>query len=410
MSALQKAPMPLPRSFSYYVQKVASMRRMTTRLLPVGAQSSIAPSTTLKFQLPANSLVDLSTFQILFDFVAPALHVIPANLDTAVIGSLQLEIGGQQVANISNFNQLMSALWGWTAGTDARNRRAYNQFGNGAVVVGAVAETKKVVIQNLLPLHSLKPTLFDTSLVGDVVITINLASKNILGLAGARTDYAINNLFGSIDMISFVGDEYSAMVRSAVNSGMVLEMAYTNAQGYATNSSTMEQTSRFVATSASVDMLVAKPVSGVYDTAISGATAISTDLTPYFQSVGANVSSYQFLINGVANPAFSVAKDFVPSYNATALCQSQDLLGGTALITSSTNLENFYCNFLKLNSELSEDEQGRYISGLDFRGTNAQVEYKTSGSAPASGAYIFIWAICTSLLRIGSGRSLEIVL
>lgn len=410
MSALAKAPMPLPKSFSYYVQKVASMRRMTTRLLPVGAQSAISPSTTIKFALPENALVDISTFQILFDFVAPALHVLPANLDTAVISSLQLEIGGQQVANISSYNQLMSALWSWTAGTDARNRRAYNQLGNGAVVVGASPETKKVVIQNLLPLHSLKPTLFDTSLVSGVVITINLASKNIMGLAGARSDYTINNLFASIDMISFQGDEYSAMVRSAVNSGMVLEMPYTNAQGYATNSSTMEQTSRFVATSASVDMLVAKPVSGVYDTAISGAAAISTDLTPYFQSVGANVTAYQFLINGVANPAFSVGKDFVPSYNATALCQSQDLLGGSALITNSTNLDNLYVNFLKLNAELGEDEAGRYISGLDFRGTNAQVEYRTSGTAPASGAYIFIWAVCSSLLRIGSGRSLEVVL
>jgi hypothetical protein len=383
---------------------------MTTRILPLGQQSSITPSTTIKFSLPANSLVDLSTFQICFDFVAPALHVLPANLDTAVIASLQIEMGGQQVANISGYNLLMQSLWSWTAGTDVRNRRTVNALGGGAVVVGAAPETKYIAIQNLLPLHSLKPTLFDTALVNDVVITINLASKNIMGLAGARSDYTINNLYASIDMCSFVGDEYSAMLRSALNSGMVLEMPYTNAVSYAGNTSTMAQTTRFTCTGASVDMIIAKPVSGVYDSAIAGAAAISTDLTPYFQSVGANITDYNFLINGVANPAFAVKKEFLPSYVSTALCQNQDLLGGTAVITSTTAVDNHFASFLKLNAELSEDEAGRYVSGLDFRGTNASVEFRTSGSAPASGAYIFLYAVQTSLLRIGANRSLEIVL
>ena len=402
--ALSANPRPMPRSLSYYVSRLVGFRRQTIRILPQGVQTGIAPSTTLRIVLPSNSLVDLESFGIFADLVAPANNTMPANIDTALVQSLQVEVGGVQIANISNYNQLMQLLWSWTAGSDNRARRAYNQSGNGATIVGA---TRKIAMQNFLPL-TFKPSVIDTGLTGDIAITMNLASANIsASLSANRLAWALNNLYASIDVISFTDDSYSRMLREAVLGGVVLEIPFTNAQGYLQLVSSMAQSTRFVTSSSSVDMLVATCVNSDFDTNKNDATVYSTDLPYYFKKEGDNITDWQFTINGTAVPAFPVLADYTPSYNAVALSQAYDLLGGHFL-TTQTNIQQHFGAFLKLNASLGAEEGSRYLSGLDTRGTNAQFEFKTSGDAVS--ALVMVWAVMTSVLRVGAMKQIEVVL
>lgn len=403
MSALSAPSRPLPRSLSYYVGKVAGFRRQNVKIIPQGLSSGILPSTTVRIVLPSNSLVDLETFALWFDLVVPANNVAPADIDTALIQSLQVEVGGVQIANISNYNQLMQALWSWTAGSDNRARRAFNQFGNGAVV--APVGTRKVCMNNWLPLQT-KPAVLDTGLTGDWVITINLASRFILGaLTANRADYTINNLYGSIDVISFADDSYSRMLREAVAGGVVLECPFPTAQGYLQLVSSMSQSTRFVASSGSIDMLIATPVQSAYDSDTNSATVYSTDLTEYFKKEGDNVVDFQFTVNGTAVPAYPVLQGYLPSWNAQQLGMAYDLLGGHN-ITDSTRNNEHSAYFLKLNATTLPDE--RLISGLSTALTNAQFEFKTTGTAQS--IIVFVWCMMTSVLRVGASRQIELVM
>jgi hypothetical protein len=404
MSALSQNVRPMPRSLSYFVSRLQGFRRQTVRILAQGIQSGITPSTSIRVVLPSNSLIDLETFGIFFDLVAPANNTMPANIDTALVQSLQLEVGGVQIANIANYNQLMQSLWSWTSGADCRARRTWNQSGNGATIVGA---TRKIAMQNFLPL-TFKPSVIDTGLTGDIVLTLNLASANIgASTAANRLAWTLNNLYASVDVISFVDDAYSRMLREAVLGGVVLELPFTNAQGYLQLVSSMNQSTRFVTSSSSVDMLVATVVNADFDTNINDATIYSTDLPYYFKKEGDNVTDWQYTINGTAVPAFSVLKDYTVAYNSIALGQSYDLLGGHA-ITTSTNLDQHFCAFLKLNASLGADEGGRYLSGLDTRLTNAQFEFKTSGTAiGGSGGIVMVWTVFSSVLRVGANKQVE---
>jgi hypothetical protein len=412
MSAISANARPLPKSMSYYVSRVSGFRRVTTRLLPQGS-TSVVPSSTVRIVLPSNSLVDLETFGLFCDFTIPANNIAPANIDTALIRSMTVEVGGVQISNISDYNQLLQVLWSWTAGQDARNRRAINQFGNTA---NNNAGTYKIAMQTLLPIDTMKPTLIDTGLTGDIVITLNMASRFILGSTTAnRADWSIANLYASIDVISFADGGYSMMLRNAVASGeAVLEIPFMDAQGYSQAVASGGQSTRFVTVSPSVDMLVATLVPSNFDSDTNNDSVYSTDLTQYFRKYGDYITDYQFTVNGSAIPAFPVLKNYTPSYNAVYLGQAQDLLGGNSVTTSNvpgtriTDLNQHFAAFLKLNASLSGEDAGRYLSGLDTRGTNAQFEFKTTVGG-AGAATVLVWVLSTRVLRVGANRQIELV-
>jgi hypothetical protein len=167
----------------------------------------------------------------------------------------------------------------------------------------------------------------------------------------------------------------------------------------------MSQSTRFVASSGSVDMLVATCVNADFDTDVNDATVYSTDLPYYFKKQGTNITSWQYTINGTAIPAYEVLKDFTPSTNMVALGQSYDTLGGHNL-TTGTNVDQHFAAFLKLNATLTADERMR--SGYDSSLTNTQFEFKSTGTAV--NALVMVWVCMTSLLRVGAGRQLEVLL
>ena len=403
MSAVSANLRPLPKSLSFYVGRLSGFRRQNIKILPQGVQTGILPSTTIRITLPENSLVDLESFALYMDYVAAANNSAPANIDSALIQSMQVTVGGVQIASIQNYNQLAQVLHSWCDGTDARGRRAYNQFGNAAVA--APVGTRKIVLNQFLPLMW-RPAVIDTGITGTIEITLNLASKFIqASLTANRANFTLNSLYGAIDVISFADDSYSRMLREAVNSGVVLEVPFFNAQSYLNLVSSMNQSTRFVCSSGSMDMLIATVLNSDFDTDVNDATIYSTDLPYYFKKEGDNVSTWQFLLNGTAIPAYEVAKDFTPSTNAMALTSTYDTLGGHTILTQ-TNVEQHFAAFLKLNASLTPDERMR--AGYDASLTNVQLEWRSTGTAV--NALVMVFVCMTSLLRFSGGRQLEVLL
>ena len=407
MSALSQNVRPLPKSLSYYVSRVAGFRRQTIKVLPQGTNAAQA-SSTLNILLPQNSLVDLSTFAI-FGYITGLdnTHYYPRNLDQALVQNLQITVGGQQICSIQNYNQLMETLLTWNSGYAARGRRSILQFADG---MRAASASDPVAIEGLLPLTGFKPTVIDTGLLGDVVITITLAPSAIVqknNVAGVST-YTLSSIYAAIDLISFVDDSYSRLIREYVEGGGVLEIPFTSAYGYSMAASAAGQnSSRFVISANSIDMLVSTVVNEAYNTSPAVALPTATMANSYyFTRVGSAVSQWAYTVNGSLTPAFYVPYEFTSQHNVNALCQAGDLHSGSCM--TYTDIPYNWATFLRLNADLSGDEPGRYLSGLDTRSTNAQMEWLLTTTAGS--LTMFTWALMTSVLRVGAGRQVELVI
>ena len=60
-----------------------------------------------------------------------------------------------------------------------------------------------------------------------------------------------------------------------------------------------------------------------------------------------------------------------------------------------------------IRMNLPDSEYSREISGLDTRGQSSDIFYKSSGLATTTNVVVFVE--CTSTIRLGSSRALEVV-
>jgi hypothetical protein len=398
---------PFPRSLSYFVNKLSGFRRTCVRVIPSGIADNIKPSSIMRISLPENTLLDLDSFMIAARLTIPAKNQAPKDIDFAIVQNFQVDINGVTIANIQNYNQLCEVLMSWTAGTDAEMKRNYLQFGLAPVPASpnASASTERYIALNNFPFGlSLKPSILDTSLTGPIPIPITLAPKTIQAAVNAENaDYTLDQVYASVDVLSFSDDSYARLLSDFVSAGGVLEIPYTNAFSYTNSVSSLQQQMRFSLASQSVDMLVGTVLNVDFDSTTT-ATIAASDQTRYFTKLGGSVSSYGWEVNGLSLPSFMPIRQLTAAYNASALCQGQDVLGGHALSTEDEINANWAC-FQKLNVATGSDE--RWSSGLDTRMTNSQFLFKTTGSSAA--ALVMVWALTTSLVRISAGRQLEVV-
>lgn len=389
---------PFPRSLSYFVNKLSGYRRTCVRVLPSGIADAIKPSSIIRITLPENSLIDLDTFMIGGYLTIAANNSAPTDIDFSLVQNFQMDINGVTVCNVQNYNQLCKILCSWTMGADSVNRRAYLQFANGVV---AGAASRYIALQNFPFGLSMKPSVIDTSLTGAITITLTLANRFIQAAATAA-DFTLDQVYASVDVISFSDDSYGRLLSDFVASGGILEIPFTNAFHFANSVNSLNQQTRFSLAAQSVDMLVGTAISNTYDS--TSTATVSDNLTPYFTKSGSAVSAFGWEVNGLSLPSFMPIKDFTAAYNASALVQAQDTLGGHQLTTAAA-INNHWAVFQKLNATSGVEE--RWSSGLDTRMTNSQFTFKTTGSS--TNVIVMIWALTTSLLRVGAGRQLEYV-
>lgn len=371
---------PFPRSLSYFVNKLSGYRRTCVKVLPSGIADAVKPSSIIRITLPENSLIDLDTFLIGAKLTIPASHSAPTDIDFSLVQNFQMDINGVTVANVQNYNQLCKVLCSWTMGSEVTSKRSYLQFGD-AVVAGGVS--RYIALQNFPFGLSMKPSVIDTSLTGPITLTLTLANKYIQANA-SPSDYQLDEVYASVDVISFADDSYGRLLSDFVASGGILEIPFTNAFHFANSVTSMAQQTRFSLSSQSVDVLVGTAVATTYDSA--GSATVNNNLTNYFTKLGANVTSYGWEVNGLSLPSFMPLKQYTPAYNASALCQAQDTLGGHTINTSGA-LDAHWAVFQKLNATAGADE--RWSSGLDTRMTNSSFVFKSGGTTV--NAIVMIW-------------------
>ena len=112
-------------------------------------------------------------------------------------------------------------------------------------------------------------------------------------------------------------------------------------------------------------------------------------------------ATFQIVLNGSLFPQFQANADEM--YAITK--KSVEGYAVEDKMTRDQYRKNFFVQCIRLN--LPDSEGQRMISGIDSRNINLSGEIRTTNITP--GTNIVCYAECTSILRIGANRSIDLV-
>ena len=220
-------PPSLPSGLLFKVKAIQNLSKQTIKMVPNNGQGDVWAGQKVIVTLPANSLVDLSTFE--FNYTGYTQHAgnavaagptgycqtrfSPRN-SQSIIENLEIKINGQSRQNISQYNYLYNMLYDFTCGTDGNNKNRIGQnadpsckhyYSQGQVKrragypLGRIADPATAndqdtySVRNWLGLlgPNASTTIIDTSMLGQVDIEITLAPAGVLMLGKTPANAAI---------------------------------------------------------------------------------------------------------------------------------------------------------------------------------------------------------------------------
>lgn len=296
-------------------------------------------------------------------------------------------------------------------------------------------------------LGTAQPDILDTSLLPELRIRLYMASNNVLSASAnvdsianftlksvdaasaAKAKYTLSNIHATIECVALADSTYDSMVASQMSAAGYLEIPYKSIEHFEDSHS---GTSRFTVSSQSLDRVWVCWRASDYNTvgapiAISGHAGApyvydekGTKLGchdmltekykgKYFNFVAPKGSSntaggkggwkMQLSLNGAYMPQFPAAPAELYGISKNSLKDK----GGD--ISLDQYLKNYCVQCFRLNMPGSEKE--RVISGLDTRSVNLQGIVRTEGAT--SGFICTIFTESTSCLRVGAGRTLDVL-
>jgi len=386
------------------------------------------PGDTIQVDLPTNSIVDLNSLAWSFHVNYPdPVHAdgtsVPGHAE-AHISRLTVEVNGQTLVNLNNYNTLFHALLYMSATDDYIRQRLVTTGAGAATTIanGATIDRDYVIDTWLGFLGTAKPQFIDTSLLGNVRITLTLAQGPdvVMGTANsvaART-YTISDQYFSCDVVSISDGIYDSMIDQRLASGAPIEVPFKNYFSFTnTNAATMAQQLNFNVASQSIDRLWATARAATHAnsdvdlaaTANPGHDIVVSD-QPAFRFAQQGGDNWQFQINNSMYPNFQPKHPSVLfAQTKNALGEQGNMLSGCVPQSITHYQDNFFVFAQSLEHKTSDDE--RYMSGIDTRGAAASCHLKldAGGAGAAAANQTLVFAECTSSLKIHANKVLEVV-
>ena len=447
MAAMQSSM--YPNNLRYLAKRLSGVSKNTARLQSLNANTAAAGS-IITVDLPSSGLIDLQSLTMYATctvtgtgFSRPAKHV------EALFARVEIEAGGIAIASSpTGYDHLASMLFDCTIGDDASRRRAVSQLGDeNAAIPGTANYTGEIACMNWLGfIASASPQVLNMDILPPVRLRITLNNtlalvSNNTAFAAGNASFSLSNVFFSVDTLSINDGLYSQMISSFLNSGNIIELPYSNWFSFSNVGQGMSGVTRFSLSTQSLDRVFAfnvtdrayplgtntgstlDPVTGNS----TGYTRIGTGTRTYGADGTNNTvvtytqSGWQYNVNGSYLPSWSAST--MQSYPLLLSClnMSADTLGGMS--RSLTTPAAWQCGYYVMAQEFCNSDAG-YISGLDTRGSSLQAFLQqtgtigtanngtgaAAGSSPGTSLTTYVFAQCTSSLKIGAGRSIEVVM
>lgn len=432
---------------SYLLNRIQGFSSNTFKLMPQGSTST-GPNQIVNITLPANCLLNLKSFALFFDASitsAGAQGRLPNNI-SSLISRYDVKIGGNVIQSGCNFYNVLHNAKNYLGCQKVcplmehpevvAVRSPYTSSGTSGITANKeVANTYAITNWDGF-LGTCTPSIIDSGLVGDIVISIQLADNDVLVDASAATldaatigttatapaaVYKLENIYATIETLSMADGTYDQMVSGIIQSRGYLELPFKN---YISFQDTTSSAMRFQVATQSLDRIWVVHRADAYSTQ-GGAVFVSG----YLRDAAANNTQYdpvlgynkQKLISKYFNYAqpsagfktqFQLNGSLVPQYQASAhdwavITKNSLPSGAKEPDWSMLTFLNNYCVYcLRMNLPDSEDQ--RIISGVNTLGISLNAFMNLYNNA--STRTINIFCETTACLKIGSGLQTELVL
>ena len=446
----------------YFLDRMSGFSTNIFKLMPSGSDSS-GPNSISRITLPSNALLNTRSFKLHFLASTVAASSVggrlPADIST-LIERVEISAGGVQLSQGTNFyNTLVNAkaaLMGSRCDSVTGHSELVraNKFDGESIASGAGIDetysgtgTPHVIDKWEGFLGTCEPKILDASILPELVVSIYWASNSVLASckqnttsalfvaapdAGAAAVYEIKNIHASIETIGLADSVYDNMVASMIASKGYIEVPFKNFFAF---SNTHTGSSRFTVATQSLDRIYLAWRESTYSTldaphaipgystaagvaagaltpvvlsdygGAHGTGAVEKYITNYqkFTEPGAEGAlKYQLQLNGAMYPQFSAGMEDM--YQITKNSLPGPVKYG---ITKEQLRDSYFVQCVRLN--MPDSEMSRTLSGLDTRSVSLNGYINTTGTLTAD-ANLMIFAECTSSLRVGAGRQLEIII
>jgi hypothetical protein len=445
-----------PRSLSHYLNRLSGYNKNNVKLNVLGSTSA-SQGDIIQVDLPTNSIVDLSSLawslQCSFseqpegtagNAATQQQMALPNNVE-AIIDRLEVQINGQSLVNITNYNTLFHALLYTTATDDYQRMRRISQSNvevgseerDGLVVTypGTAAVVRDHVVDSWLGfLGNSKPNFIDTSLLGNVRIQITLNNGDIIGggatgghgatgvalaapLAPTKREFSILQQHFSIDVISISDGIYDSMIDSMLASGKPIEVPFKNYLSYTHTQGDMNINMPFSVSSQSIDRIWAIARDAAYNSSASNSLILAHggqnqgNMIPYFNYSSRGGTNFEFTVNNTTYPAYNSveARDWNQQLR-NAIGDQGNMLSGCVATSLAQYKDNFFTFAVSLEHHSGADE--RFVSGIDTRGASANCMFKSQGAGVGGAGdshQIVVFCEMTSILEIKANKVITVI-
>lgn len=447
-------------ALQYFCERLEGLSVGLFRLEPQNQTSNINAQSIIRFTLPSNALVDMHSFAFHFNAQTNAgtgtVAMRLPNKIESLINRVEVSVGGVAVSAGANFYNVLAHAKSVIDGD-------YDDAGlNHPEIITTGADNNYVDGTNLTTseqpsnansvaqfcvnkwcgfLGECEPRVLDTSLMGDIVITIYLEQNNIgtttsdgitdasfiLSTTAEQSTFTLNNIYATIRCYSMANGVYDNMIAEQMSQNGSLEVGFKQYFSFRDNCT---GSSRFTVATQSLDRVFV--AHHAQNSAVPATTTRHPVLVAGYNAIGAgNAAGDAARTLGLGKvkyiaPAFNFAEPPTtsvnlyewqlngakfPQYRATA----EDVLQMTRLSSKyedKSNMlvglrqfkDNYFVSAMKLTLDAPN---ARYIQGLDTRSVSLNGFYYIYNIGSARDITLF--CECTSSLLISAGRQIAIV-
>ena len=457
----------LPSNVSFFMQRLQGVSTSQFKVNPQSSDNGTSGK-ILRFELPSNSLVNLKNLRMFFNASTAGAGASLPNDISSLIERVAIYMGGVLVQNnFQHYNVLKhakaaikksycNAALGHPNIVRSVSYHDGTVFGNTAPEAYAGKDDQFCVDNWEGLLGSIEPSIVDTGLMPQITIEITLADDTVCPISegrvlpdgtGATADhfdkvgsanptYTLSNISIQVEVLGMATSVLDQIVEQRIASVGYLSLPFKN---YYTFTSTHTGSSRFNVNSASWDRLwlcyrpttysaKAAPAiatgfkkAGAFLDDAAGQTAADIDigrpqydiggvlgtneekyLSKYFkftQDIGSSPAYHQLQVNSASVPAYRMT-------TPEALSMTLGAVDGE--INKNMTLDQYKKDYFiqVYRFCLPESDYNRLASGLDTRSVSAMGSVETEG---LNSSHLTMFAECTSELRVGSGRAIEII-
>ncbi|KAJ1464218.1 hypothetical protein T484DRAFT_1758266, partial [Baffinella frigidus] len=254
-----------PEDLKTQITKMSNYSRSSVKIQNMHG-GDVIDGNTLQFRLPSNSLMDLSSFAIHAKMTCGATGGAVGALKSSyypnrnlnIVRSMTIEVSNNTVCNIGHYDKIRDLLLNYSMG-EANQKFIYGNTDPKAVVNAAgvtigmdphanAGFSQQITLDRWISFLSANPSYVDSSITGEIIITIQLVPAAECLMKNHKTDADVNapsdvlsDIYATITKCQINDNMYFSSIQSALAANIPFRMKFNHFEN-ATGATSSNQT------------------------------------------------------------------------------------------------------------------------------------------------------------------------